>query len=256
MEIYKLFEAEPLTEEEKKSPYAVIYDLPIHDPDPEILEHFHPGEPMDPAKAFPVTEFERLFTPGAIEQDNGYCLLPDGTGFSAVHVKMPDATPEMEAIWCDGWLTESDVNYKVWLPGFHVSHQMPVIENLGWGTGIVDFACPLDPSKLLSAPPEVLDPEFIDFSGCSGYFTLLDDPSDRLCQTIANCVRKCPDGGIEVQTIVWSGMHYIDGKPIRMIPEGETADIERVRLFGCHNAWENTRKGEILPIIAEIKKTL
>ncbi|MCD8332687.1 MAG: hypothetical protein LUB60_00895 [Clostridiales bacterium] len=256
MEIYKLIPPEPLTEEEKKSPYAEIYDLPIHDPAPEILENFMPGKTMDPAKAFPVTELERLFTPGAMEQENGYCLLPDGTGFSTVHVKMPNATPEMEAIWSAGWLTESDVNYKVWFPGFHISHQMPVIEDLGWGRGIVDFACPLILPKLLSAPPEQLDPNFIGFSGCSGYFTLLDNPEDKCCQTIANCMRKTPDGSLEEQTIVWFGTHYIDGKAIKMLPDGEMADIERVRLFGCHNAWENTRKGEILPLIAEIKKSL
>ena len=247
MEIYHIPEREPLNAVELKNPFAPLYDLPIHDPAPEILEHLLPGKPMNSANALPVTEFEKLFIPGALKQYNGYCLAPDGTGFSAVTVKM-NLTPEMERFWeCSHWISQDDVHYKVWFPGMHFSHKMPVTEDLGWGVGHVNFAVPLDLSQLLSRPPEELDPNFLGFSGCAAFFYPLDNPDDIWYSTIANCVRATFDGLVEVTTLCWSGVHYIDGKAIRKIPLDMKADLERTRLFACHNAWENTRKGEVFP---------
>lgn len=256
MEIYPISPREALTEEEKKCPYAYLYDLPVRDPAPEILEHLMPGSPMDSANAIPVTDLEKLFIPGALKQYNGYCLAPDGTGFSVVTVKM-EITPEMERFWnTTHWIYQDDVHYKVWFPGMHISHQVPVTENLGWGMGHINFGRPLILSELLSKAPEELDPNFLAFSGSSGFFYTLEEPDDILYNTIANCVHATSDGFVEVTTICWNGMHYIDGKPVRKIPLDQQADLERTRLFACHNAWENTRKSQILPLIYKIAQSV
>lgn len=64
------------------------------------------------------------------------------------------------------------------------------------------------------------------------------------------------DGGEDVVTCVWSGVHILDGKPVRMIGEDERVDIEYVRLFACHNAWEFARKAQLLPRLHAFSKTL
>ena len=251
--IYPLSAPQPLTEEEKQNRFAFLYDLPIPDPAQELIDAFTPGNMMDPADALEITEFEKLFLPDAGTMKNGYCMMPDGTCYSNVLVKMPDLTVEMEDYWNQQhWTSQDDVHYKVWFPGMHYSHQGPVVENLGWGAGDVNFAAPIFLADVLSASPEELNPDFVAFSGCAGFFVPHENPENVWYQTIANCVRKSPEGGLECQTINWSGIHLINGKPVRKIPEGETADLETARLFGCHNAWENTRKNQILPLVWEI----
>jgi hypothetical protein len=62
--------------------------------------------------------------------------------------------------------------------------------------------------------------------------------------------------GLDVSTFVWSGIHIITGKPVRMIGKDQQVDLEYVRLFACHNAWEFARKVQLLPKLYEYSKTL
>ncbi len=257
MTIYPLQPIPALTEVERKNPYAKLYDRPIPTPEMDVLETILPDHPMAPSKAISLTELDKLFLPDALPAKRGYCLLPDGTGYHAMHIVMPDVTPEMERFWVDtNWIAALPENYKIWFPGFHDSHQFPVHENLGWGYGLVHFLEPLPPEKLhLSASPAELDPRFLAFSGSNAYFQV-DGSDEREYNVLLKRVYANERGGVEVQVVVWHGVQYKDGQAVRMLSVGETANLEHIRLFACHNAWETTRKGDILPDIYQIGQTL
>ena len=246
----------PLTEEEKKNPYARFYDVPIETPPDEVLEYFRPGNYMPQDKALRPEEAIRMATREGVPQPWGFCMLPGGYGYHTCRVDMPDVTEEMERWWSEShWIMQDDVHYKVWLPGFHFQHKDRVVENLGWGVGEVCFAYPLQLEMLPGYGEVELDPDLIGFFGCNGYFTP-EATGIPMYNILLNAVKRMPGGGISIQTVGWNGVHLLDGKSKRMLPDGQVADIEKSRLFGCHNAWENGRKAQLLPELYALSQTL
>jgi len=258
MSAYEFKNIPELTEEEKQSPYAQFYYEPILPPPPEILEAIQPGKPMDPSLALAPQDIGKLFIPGSLKTDNGYCLLPDGTGFSIIHTQSPESTPEMEKWWWP-WMTSSDydyLNYKIWMPSLHFSHAIPIYEDLGWGP------LKLHPVKLAKAEdldlpglPRDLNPDYFTLVGAA--IRAESDTGDEQPYN-GTLVHYMTFGekGLDVITCVWSGVHILDGKPVRMIEEDEKVNPEHVRLFATHNAWEFTRKHQLLPKLYEFSKTL
>lgn len=243
-----------LNEEQSKSPFAKFYYEPVNKPAPEVLAAIGETQ-LDPALALPFSEMEKIFLPDGASCKNGWCMLPDGTGFSSIITKMPDVTPEMEQ-WWGGWFAAPDydyVNYRTWLPGLHRSHEMPITENLGWGFVNISMAQPVMPSMLnLSAAPEQLDPNFIDFKGSSGYSRPDGQPeAEPYYIAIFNCIKHM-GRGLQVHTVAYSGMGWRDGTLVKF----HDADPDRVRLFAMHNAYEFGRKAVLLPKLYEYAKTL
>jgi len=236
----------PLTPEQEQSPFARFYHEPIEDPVPAVLAAVG-EEQMDPALALPFAEVEKVFLPRTEPIRNGWCMLPDGTGFSSITTMLPGATPEMETWWwksfvmnpADDWL-----GYKVWFPGLHVSHGRPLTEDLGWGVVGIHMVQPFTPETLgLSAPPEALDPNYVLALGSSGYNQRIDDENDPPYYIALLNVFKRTTGGLRVQSVTWSGMGWQDGTLKKM----HDADPEKVRMFAMHNAYEYHRHGMLLP---------
>lgn len=243
-----------LTEQQSKSPYAKFYYEPVNKPAPEVLAGIGETQ-MDISKALPFSEMEKVFLPGPEPCGNGWCMLPDGTGFSSIITRMPDVTLEMEK-WWSSWFAAPDydyVNYRIWLPGLHRSHEMPITENLGWGFVNITMAQPVMPSMLnLSAEPEKLDENFIGFMGSSGFSRPYGQPDAQPYYiAILNCIKHM-EKGIKVQTLAYSGMGWKDGTLVKF----HDADPDKVRLFAMHNAYEFGRKAVLLPKLFEYAKTL
>lgn len=250
MRIYDFFGDIPeLPEEARANPYADFYYVPVNDPDPAICAALAPGAQADGSQYLRPAEYERIFTRD-VGMDNGFCIGPEGTGFSAVTVDMPGVTSEMMAWWED-WFRSDDVHYRIWLPGLHISHH-PIIENLGWG--VVGFNPmgrnnPSDEDYLrygLAKPPSILEPGLWshDCSAASVVPVGSDEPTDFI--TLAHHLVKT-DTGFQMRLYAWMGLHIVEGNEHRMIAEGEGVDLERVRLFACHNAYEFSRCAELLP---------
>ena len=135
MNAYEFRYIPELTEEEKQSPYARFYNEPILPPKPAVLAAVQPGNAMDPDMALDPKDIGDLFRPNPLKVDNGYCVLPDGTGFSVIHTSGPSITADMEQWWMP-WATSSEynyLNYKIWMPSLHFTHAQPIWEDLGWG---------------------------------------------------------------------------------------------------------------------------
>lgn len=250
---YRFEEIPELTAEQKKSPFARFYYEPVERPRPEVLAAIG-SEQMDCAEALPFAQIERLFRPGSEDLKTGWCIMPDGTGYSHVITEMPDMTPEM-VMWWTGWIMDPDhdyLNYRIWLPGLHRSHATPVIENLGWGFSEVYMERPLLPPALnLSAPPRELDPDFVFSIGSSGRSNPIGAPEDTEYTLLINCIKRV-GAGIRAHTVGYMGVKWENGALIKM----HDADPAKQRLFATHNAYEFHREGVLAPKIYEVAKNM
>lgn len=268
----------PLAPDEKMSPFAKYYTVPVEQPAPEILAGIDYDHQMDPAKALPIDQMEKLFTPGYTEVENGYCVMPDGTGYSAAKIEMPNVSPE-EFMKFNIYGHVNSIQYKTWLPKMHIEQGAFTIEDFGWGPllfhqrqmlnhdgKVADMTNPkeMTPDKLSAvsmkgngidiADPKALDPNFFTFVGGSVYMidVLTGDRNDI---TMVNYLRKKGDG-LELRVRVWFGL-AIHGKEVtRMIPEDAKVPADKVCAIVTHNAFEWTRANTIAHDVCEDMKKM
>lgn len=233
----------PLTKEEERLPYASFYYRPVPKPEQRILEALRPENRKPSSWGIPAQEFERILRPEPLE--NGWCVMPDGSGFSMVTVKMPGITEEMIQFW-NGWFHTADIHYKIWFPGFHMKHVETMIEDLGWGMTRGEPAGFVNLKEIrLSAPPDQLDPAFYSNETVSGTMYLLEgEEEEPFASTLAHQLTRT-DTGFQMRLAAWSGIHILHGRVIRT--SDKPVAPERIRLFAMHNAYEFTRMAEMLP---------
>ncbi len=258
--VYAKIPSTSLTEEEKKSsPYSEFFEFPINLPPEETIRALLPGNEVDPSVAILPEECDKLFAPGYLECENGYCVLPQGFGFSAVKIDMPDVRPEMLPFMMPWFL--DPVNYKIWLPDMHLESRVFVernnahaaTENLGWGPKLplLGAGYMLTPEVVGIPNPKECDPDFVQFFGGAspilpGGADLDAEPEGNL--TMVNYIRRKGEG-LEWRVRTWMGVFY-NGEYIVDTPsEDEVPLIDRVRLMACHNAWEWNRMAALLPAI-------
>ncbi len=245
-----------LTEEEIEStPFAQFFDIPVDPPSEETVRALMPGNEMDPADAILPEDIPKLFIPGSMKVENGYCLLPQGFGYSIIKIDMPKVQPQMLPFWM-GWYTSNSAHYKTWLPDMHISiqrleHGHIAVEDLGWGPvkPVLGAGTMFSPQLFGIENPTELDPDFAFFlGGANPYFSpekSVDDEPDGW-SLAANYVRK-KGTGLEWRMISWLGVNYVDGQYVLDENQDPIPLIERVRLLACHNAWEWNHMAVVLP---------
>ncbi len=62
-----------------------------------------------------------LSNPGYLAVENGYCMLPDGSGYVAIRTHFPRCTAEMIDWWFVWAQRDEIIRYKIWNPGAHFS---------------------------------------------------------------------------------------------------------------------------------------
>jgi len=91
---------------------------------------------MDPSKAILPDQVNKLLKPGYRGVETGYCLLPNGAAYIAVHLKATGVTPELMK-WWNTWKSDKgdeDFFYKLWYPGKHYRHSyISALEDVGSG---------------------------------------------------------------------------------------------------------------------------
>ncbi len=252
-----------LTEEERKStPFSPLFDVPVYPPSEETIRALMPGNEMDPADAILPEEIGKMFIPGAIKVENGYCLLPQGFGYSIVKIDMPKVQPQMIPFFMN-WYTKSVVHYRTWLPDMHLEMQElekghVAVEDLGWGPvkPVLGAGAMFSPQMFGIENPTDLDPDFVFFLGGSNPFyspeKSMDDEPDGYTSG-ANYIRK-KGTGVEWRMISWLGVRYVDGQYILDDNLDEIPLLERVRMLACHNAWEWNRMGTLLPELVKFSQ--
>ena len=253
----------PITEEQRKLPYAKYYDKPIVPVPEEKLKLLE--TPLDPALALRIEDRNRLFEPGYLEAEIGFCVMPDGTAYVANLTQMPGVTVEMFDWWF-AWHGLGPLRYTLWDPEDH---------HTAWTTGQVQGRCPWLSMKeryyntthiiredigggVASLFANFRDPaemgfraELIGTPACGSIVTAncgVTDWPGAMGQVMCHFVREVP-GGIELRTRFWNGWHILSGKPVKLLPDGESASLEVARGLLAHNMREFGNLADLLPRI-------
>jgi hypothetical protein len=253
----------PITEEQKKLSYAKYYDKPLAKVPEEKFKYLE--APIDPSKALRIEDRNRLFEPGYLEEEIGYCKLEDGSVYVANLTPMPGVTVEMFDWWF-AWHGLGELRYTIWDPEDHyyafTTAQVQgrnknlsmkeryyntthiIKEDIGGGAAHI-FANFRDPKEL------GFNAELIGTPACGTIVTancgVYDWPGGA-AQVMCHFVRETEDG-IELRTRFWTGYHIIDQKPVLMIPEGTEIPLEMARGLLAHNMLEFQNLADLLPRI-------
>lgn len=267
----------PLTEEEKKSPIAKYYKEQLAPPNMEPLSILLQG-PMDPAKAIYPDQIDKMYEPGYMEGETGYCILPNGCGYVAVNNKFPGVTIEMMQWWM-AWHPLEQIRYRIWNPFCHTSIAVADVDR-DWITnpdvplakksqGVVHFVV----EDIGAGPQDILihfldhekmglDPEKLAASkqtvfGGYGIVSTHNGKKGALDKAPVIMMHFCreTEEGVEFRTRFWMGYRWNKGIPMCVKPEN--VQIPEVAPMGLafHNVEEYSHLASFLPeIYAEFGK--
>ena len=252
----------PVTEEDKKKSYYKYYLEEMTDAPPEHYQKVLAG-PMDPAKALPVQDRNRLFEPGYFEEEIGYCVMPDGTGYISNLVKMPGVTGEMFDWWF-AWHGLDNFRYTIWDHEDHyraesmqkekgrnpflsykerywdTSHR--VYEDVGMGPEniLINFKNPGDLGFDVS---KIGTPACATIVCANGV-----GPNARPGTIMCHFIREI-EGGVELRTRFWMGWGVFNGRLMKALPDGVKMPDFPLRALNLHNIKEFTNLAALLPRI-------
>jgi len=232
-----------LTVEERAKPYAKYFYLSPAAPEPRLAHHLEDMKAMDPGKALAIGNINELLTPGYLEVETGYCVLPNGAGYVAVHTTMPGVSAEM-IDWWPAWYGMEDLRYKLWWPKAHygvsisdedrrkkMDPNLPVCAKY---QGITHHVVEDIGSKPADIWLSFLTPEDFGFD-LRRYHA--PDVATAVCFNIAMAPIGAPEGtpkgrvagvhfirditgGIEYRSRFWMGYNLVDRVPRLMLPPG------------------------------------
>lgn len=204
-----------LTDEEQQHPLAKYWyrTAPIAE---NVLAALRAG-PIDPAKILAWDERVKLSNPGDLTVENGWCMLPDGSGFVAVRTKFPGCTAAMIDWWFEWAQREENIRYKIWYPGAHYAMaQQPTPDAVRkpgdkayWGMSrfpVEDVGMGVARLRL-----DFYDPRDFGFPGAPDNGTILcarvgfDNGLFKHSEFIHH-VRPVP-GGVEMRSRFWMARH-------------------------------------------------
>jgi len=227
-------------------------------------------KPLDPSKADRIQDANNMLSPGYSKGENGYCVMPDGSGYVALLHKMPGVTAQMFNWWF-AWHGLEDLRYKIWFPEYHISAHVDegdrakildpdrplplkfqgmthhVVEDIGGGVpNAVDisFLTPedfgFDMGRYHSSNAEALAAANVR---AKPQDAPVDDPGLPLA--FVHLVRNVP-GGIEVRNRFWIGYQIVNKKPVLALPDGVSIPEEACQGLFQHDVQEFANLAAIL----------
>lgn len=250
----------PITEEDKKKSYYKYYEKDMEPVDPALYEKAAAAR-LTPEETLHPHDVNRMFEPGYLPGEFGYCALPDGTAYMANLMFIPDVTPEMFDWWF-AWHGLDTLRYKIWDKEDHLYAQTQNVEqaldpNLSyreklWHTrhDITEAFGPVPKDVVVPfIPPYEMGFDREKFENFDG--TIIAMASDDVRTTSCHFVRPV-EGGVELRSRFWFGWCLKNGEIVRydeppipeMVPKGLLA----------HNIKEFTNLAWLLPrLFAEEK---
>ena len=267
-----------LTPEEEAKPYSKYFYKELTPPAPGALEKME--KPMDPAKALPIEELNKMLDPGYHEVEAGWCALPQGGLYVANLLKMHGVTVEM-VDWWFGWHGLEDLRYKIWFPPGHFGVSMSdrhraivldpntppkkkfqgithyVLEDTN-GPSVEKIAISfMTPEDVGFDMDRFKSPNIGTLVAANGSAKMLNPPpgipDQKSAAFMMHFVRETPDG-VEFRTRFWMGYHILNKKPHYCLPK--TAKLPEIVAKGLamHNVEEYTNLASFLPQIYEEQK--
>lgn len=258
-----------LTAEERKLSYAKYYDLPITPIPAEKIAVLEAG-PIDPALALKIEDRNKLFEPGYLPCEIGYCVLEDGSAYLANKTEMPGVTPDMFDWWF-AWHGLEDLRYRIWDPEdhFYARQQMrqkvldpavPMKEKT-WGTVHIvreDIGAGPDDLILEFRYPHELgyDESKVGTQACATMMCANGHgpvPGQGVAAVMTHMVREI-EGGIELRSRFWIGWGLVNGQVVKLVPDGVRVPVEVPMGLFAHNLKEFGHLATILPDLYKEEK--
>ena len=248
----------PITEEEKKLPYAKYYYRDMA-PVPQEKLDIWKGPMADPALATPI-EARNDFLRGKVKLEVGFTVAPNGTGLVANSTFMPGVTAEM-VDWWFGWHSVGpDLRYKIWdrddhyyaramNPDYVLNPKVPNSQKT-WGVThdiSEDIGLGVDPLKLSFKKPSDLgyDMSIIGTPACATMVCAVGVSGSPAVMThkVVNA-----QGGIWFKSHFWMGYGLNDrGEIVKLVPEGQAIPEMVPRALFGHNIKEFSNLAALLP---------
>lgn len=245
-----------------------LLDRPLAPVAEETLATLSRGA-IDPELALRESEIDRLLDPEPIEAECGHCFLPDGVGYVAMRVPMPEVTGAMVDWWFD-WHAEDPLRYRAWHPPAHVSNSVERPDVTGakpyWNTvhhPVEDIGLGVDHLRIEFFPPERIgfSPDALALPGVAaivGGFAGDDRKRARHTRMVHVWLEDPSTGGTVLRSRFWigsvlrpylpapiadlaAGMINRPGMRRRLVPRGAPAALAQ------HCAEEYTNLAAILP---------
>lgn len=254
----------PVTDEEKQKSYYKYFEQEMAQPSPEAYAKMLNG-PLRPDQVLQFKDRNRLFEPGYLEAEAGWCILPDGTGYLANLTKMPGVTPEMFD-WFFAWHGLDNLRYKIWNPEDHykaetqnrvraldqdltyqeklwdTTHEITEDTGMGPDQIVINFKYPGD----CGFKAELIGTDACATLVCGKGYGKGQPPFAVPPTFMTHFVREI-EGGIELRSRFWMGWNYVNGKDVKVLPDGMRYPDMAAMSLALHNVKEFTNLAAILP---------
>ena len=257
----------PITEEQKKLSYAKYFYRPLAPVPEKNLQAARSG-PVDVSKALKIQDRNRLFEPGYLDTETGYCIMDDGTGFVANLLQMPGVTGEMFDWWF-AWHGLGELRYSIWDPEDHYDARSldkavgrcPALsyKERYWNTTHLIYedigTGPEEVHAAFRNPKDMgFDASKIGTPACATIVTSLAGPtSGETSEVMCHFIRETADG-VELRTRFWMGWTIVDQKAVKTLPDGVRIPEIAAQTLLLHNMKEFANLASFLPeIFAEEK---
>lgn len=242
----------PLTEEQKKCPYADLYYREIAEPDMTVMDAYAPDHEMDPSKALMPEDFTKFLDPDFVPE-MGYCVLDNGVGYCCAVVDLPGATMDLFDYRLKLVFSE-DMGFIVEYPGFHYAHYNGLcVEDSFDGPRALILDRNISACELgFDAPLTTLNPRILGFSAHEQDFVAYEGPIDpSRGKGLLFLLTRQIEGGLQHIWVIYQGIHLFEGKPMVVLGDGEVITAEQCRRVGLHLAYESVNQNQYLPILME-----
>lgn len=243
-----------LTPEQRKAPYAVFYDRPAPVIAPECLEIIQKDSDMDAADAITGGNISLMLHPEQIRVENGYCALPDGTGYVAARHVMPGVTFEMYKFWLGWWTAEDhDTRYKIWCPGKHTgAFYTYSSEEIGGRLEEIYFGSSIthDPRLIGLDRYEMFHSTCVMADGGNAMSKTYGAPPEEppVCGLVCHFIYEEPGvPGITMRSRFWFGCQALGGRITPVLAPGQRIEKEWLRSYYEHNCLEMSGLRDLLP---------
>lgn len=227
----------PVSEMEQEKSYFKYYLRDMTPVAPDKLGKVFRG-PMNPVNALPFTQRNRIFEPGFIQEEIGYCVMPDGTGYVSDLNFIPGATAKM-VDWWFAWRGLEPLRYVISNPQSHMqamtmqtekmmdvdlsyqerywdSTQIVVkLGEMGPTTEYMNFKCPSD----VGFDMEQIGTEACSSLICARCYSKGVPPFAQPDYFVAHQVREV-EGGVEVRSRYWLGWNVRYGREDKELQDG------------------------------------
>lgn len=256
----------PVKQEDKSKTYYKYYEMEMTQLTSEQAMSVKNGK-GDPSCALDLQDRNDLFKKGDLPGEEGFFIMPDGSGHVAHRTLMPGVTGQMLEWWF-AWHPLDDLRYAIWDTEDHFgvelpdeSHRrkilnphVPLREKSRGVTHLVKESMGGPPSNIRI---NFLDPAELgydkgrigtadcDFFVCANALILPDE--NAKVPAVMTHAARIVNGILEYRSRFWIGWNIIDGRPVKLLPDGIVVpEMILMGLYG-HCIKEYQHLAKILP---------